>query len=227
MALKRLTSGEMIHTTQTWVDPKHRHQQLLSAVAEVAVLLNHLERAHQALLTLQPVTDPSAAGRARALEDLAAQHDDLVRAMRRWLPHHTGGASAGTGGAGGATSSGTGGATTSGAGGSGGAPGIMSCAEIGADDCFSNLDCLAADRCEDQGGASLAVPCCVPGMRGTGVLGDPCSIDDDCATSLCIETPGGYLCSGECTQPADCIPALPDCTKIPAILGKGAFCLPP
>ena len=81
MALKRLTSGEMIHTTQTWVDPKHRHQQLLSAVAEVAVLLNHLERAHQALLTLQPVTDPSAAGRARALEDLAAQHDDLVRAI--------------------------------------------------------------------------------------------------------------------------------------------------
>lgn len=140
---------------------------------------------------------------------------------------NTGGASAGTGGAAGTTSTGTGGATATGTGGSGGAPGIMSCAEIGADDCFSNLDCIAADRCEDQGGASLAVPCCVPGMRGTGVLGDPCTIDDDCATSLCIETPGGYLCSGECTQPADCIPALPDCTKIPAILGKGAFCLPP
>lgn len=145
----------------------------------------------------------------------------------------TGGAtSSGTGGAtssgtGGTTSSGTGGATSSGTGGAGGSSGIMSCAEIGADDCFSNLDCIAADRCEDQGGASLAVPCCVPGMRGTGVLGDPCAIDDDCATSLCVETPGGYLCSGECTKPADCIPALPDCTKIPAILGKGAFCLPP
>lgn len=141
---------------------------------------------------------------------------------------NTGGASAGTGGAAGTTSTGTGGTSSgTGTGGSGGAPGIMSCAEIGADDCFSNLDCIAADRCEDQGGASLAVPCCVPGMRGTGVLGDPCTIDDDCATSLCVETPGGYLCSGECTQPADCIPALPDCTKIPAILGKGAFCLPP
>ncbi len=81
MALKRLTSGEMIHTTQTWVDPKHRHNQLLSTVPEVAVLLTHLSRAHTALLTLQPVTDPLAAGRVRALEELGEQHNDLVRAL--------------------------------------------------------------------------------------------------------------------------------------------------
>lgn len=81
MALKRLTSGEMIHLTQTWVDGKHRHHQLLAAVAEVAVLLPHLERVHRALLTFQPTADPGAASRARSLEELDAQHDDLVRAM--------------------------------------------------------------------------------------------------------------------------------------------------
>ena len=81
MALKRMTSGEMIHITQTWVDAKHRHHQLLGAVAEVAVLLSHLEKAHKALLTFQPTVDPSAAARARTIEALDAQHDDLVRAI--------------------------------------------------------------------------------------------------------------------------------------------------
>lgn len=81
MALKRMTSGEMIHTTQTWVDAKHRHHQLLVSVAEVAVLMSHLEKAHKTLLTVQPTADPSAAGRARTIEALDAQHDDLVRAI--------------------------------------------------------------------------------------------------------------------------------------------------
>lgn len=81
MALKRLTSGEMIHTTQTWVDKKHRHHQLMMAVAEVAVLLPHVERVHLALLALQPTVDPQAKSRARVLEELDAQHDDMVRAI--------------------------------------------------------------------------------------------------------------------------------------------------
>ena len=81
MALKRLTSGEMIHTTQTWVDRKHRHHQLMMGVAEVAVLLPHVERVHLALLALQPTVDPQAKSRSRILEELDAQHDDMVRAI--------------------------------------------------------------------------------------------------------------------------------------------------
>ncbi len=81
MALKRLTAGEMIHTTQSWVDAKHRHHQLMKVPAEVAVLLPHVERVHLALLALQPTVDPQAKSRARVLEELDAQHDDMVRTI--------------------------------------------------------------------------------------------------------------------------------------------------
>lgn len=79
MALKRLTSGEMIHTTLTWVDTRHRHHQLLAAVPEVVGLLSHLGRAHKGLLDCQPTANPQAAGLARTAEELDSQHDDLVR----------------------------------------------------------------------------------------------------------------------------------------------------
>jgi hypothetical protein len=79
MALKRLTSGEMIHTTLTWVDTRHRHHQLLAAVPEVGGLLSHLGRAHKGLLDCQPTANPQAAGLARTAEELDSQHDDLVR----------------------------------------------------------------------------------------------------------------------------------------------------
>ncbi len=81
MALKRLTAGEMIHITQTWVDAKHRHHQLMKVPAEVAVLLSHVERVHLALMALQPTVDPQAKSRVRILEELDAQHDDMVRTI--------------------------------------------------------------------------------------------------------------------------------------------------
>jgi hypothetical protein len=140
------------------------------------------------------------------------------------------GGAASTSSAGGAASTsapGTGGATsTSSSSGAGGSAPIQSCGDINAADCFSNLDCPAADRCENQGTPDLAVPCCVPGPRGAGMLDDPCVVDDDCATSLCIETSGGYLCSGECAKDGDCPASMPTCTAIPPILGQGSFCLP-
>jgi hypothetical protein len=132
-------------------------------------------------------------------------------------PGGTGGGGAGTGGAG------TGGTGTGGAGGS--TP-VQACSDIGAPDCFSNLDCPAADRCENKGSPDLAVPCCVPGARGTGALDAPCQVDNDCATSLCVETSAGFRCSGECTTDGDCPASMPACTSIPAILGQGSFCLP-
>lgn len=81
MALKRLTLGEMITTTRTWIDPRHRHYQLLQGVAEVEPLLPRLAAAHKALLSTQPVADPQAAERAQAVSALDLQHDDLVRCL--------------------------------------------------------------------------------------------------------------------------------------------------
>lgn len=81
MALKRLTLGEMITATKTWIDPRQRHYQLLAGVAEVAPLLPRLAAAHKGLLDTQPVADPQAAERARAVSELDAQHDDLVRCL--------------------------------------------------------------------------------------------------------------------------------------------------
>lgn len=124
------------------------------------------------------------------------------------------------------TASGTGGSATTSSSGTGGSTPVMSCSEIDATDCFSNLDCMSADRCENKGTSEVPVPCCVPGARGTGKLGDACSVDNDCDTSLCIETSNGYRCSGECQGDTDCISALPSCVTVPAILGTGSFCLP-
>ncbi|APR85107.1 BNR repeat domain protein [Minicystis rosea] len=149
-----------------------------------------------------------------------------------------GSSTGGTGGAGGtgssssgssttSSSSGTGGsATTSSSTGTGGSTPVASCSEIDATDCFSNLDCMSADRCENKGPSDTPVPCCVPGARGTGKLGASCTVDNDCATSLCIETSAGFQCSGECQSDTDCTTALPSCTEVPAILGQGSFCFP-
>lgn len=81
MALKRLTLGEMITTTKTWIDARSRHHQLLKAVAEVAPLLPRLEVAHKALLSTQPVANPQAAERMQVVSRLDDEHDDLVRSL--------------------------------------------------------------------------------------------------------------------------------------------------
>lgn len=81
MGLRRLTSGEMTHTTATWVDPRHRHHQLLAAAPEVAVLLPHLTKAHKNLLSCQPSMPIQSATLAQKADELDAQHDDLVRGV--------------------------------------------------------------------------------------------------------------------------------------------------
>jgi hypothetical protein len=84
--------------------------------------------------------------------------------------------------------------------------------------CSFNRDCSAALRCECDETAGCA---CAPGPRGTGRNGiDPCDGGDQCASSLCVEGPGGaYVCSDECVTPADCTGALPLCTDI-AFVGR-------
>ncbi len=85
MGLRKLTSGEMMHTTSTWVEPTHRHHQLLASSPEVAALLPHLVRVHKGILSCQPGTWPNAVLLTRQIEELDAQHDDLVRGIQSLL----------------------------------------------------------------------------------------------------------------------------------------------
>lgn len=84
--------------------------------------------------------------------------------------------------------------------------------------CSFNADCPAQERCacdEIEGCA------CALGPRGTGINGvDTCETGDDCASSLCVEGPGGvYYCSDACQDASDCGPMLPVCADI-AFVGR-------
>jgi len=149
----------------------------------------------------------------------------------------TGAGGSGPGGAGpggtgsGATAgggSGPGGAASGGSGGAGGSAAIESCADISATECFSNYDCSnAATRCQNMGTSDWPVACCVNGARGQGALGHPCTNENDCASSLCLETTPQWLCSDRCPDlPAQCIAALPNCVAIPVTGGSFSFCSP-
>ncbi len=149
------------------------------------------------------------------------------------------GGGSGTGGAGGAasatgsgttaTSSGTTATATSGgnvASSSSGGP-IAACSDVGAKDCFSNYDCPdAATRCENAGTASAPVACCLAGARGTKAVGEACTSENDCASSLCLDTGSGSLCSDKCAGPADCVPALSKCIVIAFLGSNDKFCTP-
>jgi hypothetical protein len=140
----------------------------------------------------------------------------------------------GSGGSGGgvasSTSSSSSGAASSSSSGSSssssGGP-VTMCSEIGAADCFSNYDCaLSSDRCENVGTADVPVACCVPGPRGTGMGGDPCQSEDDCASGVCLvdtPSPGTNLCSQLCSSDADCPADLPSCVTLVAG-ANGSFC---
>lgn len=113
----------------------------------------------------------------------------------------------------------------------GGAPGtgggVETCEEIGAESCFSNYDCEAADRCENQGSSDLPTPCCVAGARGTGELGTACLVDNDCASSLCIEGGAcGFVCSDRCEDASTCPKDLPECIVIAFSGTEDKFCVP-
>lgn len=84
--------------------------------------------------------------------------------------------------------------------------------------CAFNRDCHSALRCECDLDAGCA---CAPGPRGSGQNGtDRCDGGNDCASSLCVEGPGGaYYCSGECVTATDCTGALPLCSDI-AFVGR-------
>lgn len=103
----------------------------------------------------------------------------------------------------------------------------MACSDIGAFDCFSSYDCTdASTRCENAGTVNLPVACCVPGARGTGMLGDVCAGENDCKSSLCIDTGQSMICSDICANAGACIAALSKCSTIAFSGSTDKFCIP-
>ncbi|RZO47799.1 MAG: hypothetical protein EVA89_38655 [Sandaracinaceae bacterium] len=91
--------------------------------------------------------------------------------------------------------------------------------------CGFNRDCRADQRCE----CDEATGCfCMMGVRGTGQVGvDRCVDENDCASALCVEGPGGdFYCSDECVDASDCAGMLPQCTDI-AFVGRICVREPP
>jgi hypothetical protein len=89
-----------------------------------------------------------------------------------------------------------------------------SCEVAGDCACFSNADCPAPTRCHalDDSGEQVW---CLPGARGAGGLGEACTIDDDCASALCVEDSAAALrCSILCDTDDDCGGTLADCLFI-------------
>ena len=85
-------------------------------------------------------------------------------------------------------------------------------------ECTFNRDCIAEARCACDESTGCF---CELGARGTGKNGvDACTTGNDCASSLCVEGPGGaYVCSDECNDVNDCGGKLPLCVNV-ALLGK-------
>lgn len=92
--------------------------------------------------------------------------------------------------------------------------------------CLSSDDCAPTFRCFSEDTTGLNV-WCLPGPRGAGVAGDPCTSQTDCASALCVEPRvGPNRCSQLCDVPADCPSTLPRCIA----LGFGvdrSICSPP
>jgi hypothetical protein len=91
--------------------------------------------------------------------------------------------------------------------------------------CAFNRECAAAERCEcDETSGCF----CLPGARGTGVLGDACTTGNDCASAVCVEGPTGgtSFCSDECGDDGDCMEPLARCLDV-AFVGQICVRVPP
>jgi hypothetical protein len=90
--------------------------------------------------------------------------------------------------------------------------------------CFTNYDCPDSYACVSQDDTGTNIYC-VPGQRGTGAVGAPCTGEADCASALCVDGSSGMSCSDLCDSEMDCVTSLPMCI---AIVGEGiSICAPP
>lgn len=80
--------------------------------------------------------------------------------------------------------------------------------------CFSSDDCGPGFNCHSEDSTGLHIYC-VPGARGAGSVGDPCTVEGDCQSALCTDSAStGQRCSALCDLAAECPSTLPRCTWI-------------
>lgn len=122
----------------------------------------------------------------------------------------------------GQTTTSTNNGTTSGSNNSTGAtlPSVsVNCAEAQLTECFSNFDCQDAEVCTNVSDNAVEIACCVTGERGSKVLGDNCTNDDDttCESGICIGSSASdnMFCSAPCEMDEDC----PDFMRCVGALG--------
>ena len=98
------------------------------------------------------------------------------------------------------------------------------CAEAGLAECFSNLDCPEAERCQNVSDNAFEIPCCVGAPRGATATGGSCVTAEDCASGLCLSrNDGPYLCTGACEDVDDCPANMQECDTL--FIAPGNWCL--
>ena len=81
MHLSRLTVGEMLPLSQSYLDPNHPAHQALAGMPEVASLMPRLSEVHQVLLASQSQDDLRASSLQQQVTALDAEHDELVHGL--------------------------------------------------------------------------------------------------------------------------------------------------
>ncbi|MBW2733578.1 MAG: hypothetical protein JRH20_14415 [Deltaproteobacteria bacterium] len=102
------------------------------------------------------------------------------------------------------------------------------CTPLGANECFSNLECIADRRCEEVDiGEGELFPCCVVATRGTLEAGETCSDENQCASAICISAGSADgRCSQTCTEATDCPEGMQDCKLIAFSNSDDRWCFP-
>ena len=81
MHLSRLSIGEMLSLSQTFLDPTHAAHQALAGTPEVASLMPRLRDVNQVLLASQSADEVRAGSLQKEVTTLDAEHDDLVSGL--------------------------------------------------------------------------------------------------------------------------------------------------
>lgn len=106
---------------------------------------------------------------------------------------------------------------------------VNNCQEINASECFANIDCPSAQRCQNMGSVEDQVPCCVDGLRGEDPVGSVCSMQDGeltCASGLCIDGSAGTFCSDVCQDEGDCPAQMQLCQPVFYSGSNEQWCFP-
>ena len=86
MALKRLTTAEMVQISGPWTTNGSAAREAIQSIPELAGILPRIDAAQKQLHAARPVPDdPRAAGLAREAAEIDARHDAVVRGVDRVL----------------------------------------------------------------------------------------------------------------------------------------------